>query len=274
LSKQKNTTTARQEALSRLPAHALKTFDEIFAHKIRELVLWLDCETKDRRMAGIFTQLEQDQETFDGAKRLQRRIDSDISVLHDFLEKVEALCRDIWESLRETTTSDFVCGVLHTRICGFIATHEEVIRKQIQIVGPTNGVGNLRPVFRHFDAKYSVLKHQFESKCEAEALTLKYQESKIAEKSAVLNRAHKAAAQLTPREARIWAIIQRGLKSHQYCRELENGGIRPRKSGTWKGCQAGTYLAAYQLGQPWRHRIQDEKTKIKRKALALKLVSE
>ncbi len=70
---------------------------------------------------------------------------------------------------------------------------------------------------------------------------------------------------LTEHEKKIWAVIQRGSKGQAYCRELENAGVKPRRTGSWKGCP-GTYPAAYQEGEPWRHRIQDEKSKTRRKA--------
>ena len=70
---------------------------------------------------------------------------------------------------------------------------------------------------------------------------------------------------LTEHEKNIWKVIQRGSKGLAYCRELENAGVKPRRTGSWKGCP-GTYPAAYQGGEPWRHRIQDEKSKIRRKA--------
>jgi hypothetical protein len=70
---------------------------------------------------------------------------------------------------------------------------------------------------------------------------------------------------LSEREGKIWAVIRQGSKGLQYCRELDRVGVKPRKSGTWKGCP-GTYPAAYQMGDPWRHRIQDEKSKLRRKA--------
>lgn len=72
------------------------------------------------------------------------------------------------------------------------------------------------------------------------------------------------AKEPTEREQRIWAVIQRGSTGCQYCRELGNAGIAPRKSGAWKGCPR-TYISAYQQGEPWCHRIQDEKFKIRRK---------
>jgi hypothetical protein len=81
------------------------------------------------------------------------------------------------------------------------------------------------------------------------------------------------AVELTDREKTIWTVIRQGLKGMRYCRELDDAGIKSRKSGSWKGCP-GTYPAAYQAGAPWRHRIQDEKTKIRRKANPARLAGE
>jgi hypothetical protein len=81
--------------------------------------------------------------------------------------------------------------------------------------------------------------------------------------SAAANRA--VGTELTERERKILVVIRLRSKGMQYCRELENAGIRPRKTGAWKD-SPGTYPTAYQAGEPWRHRIQDEKSKIGRKA--------
>jgi hypothetical protein len=69
---------------------------------------------------------------------------------------------------------------------------------------------------------------------------------------------------LNKREQKIWEVVQRGLKGAQYCRELHNADVRPRKSWTDRDCP-GTYPSAY-LEVRWRQMVQDEKTKISRKA--------
>jgi hypothetical protein len=79
-----------------------------------------------------------------------------------------------------------------------------------------------------------------------------------------------ATIRLTEREENIWTIIQRGPKGRLYCRELDGAGIRIRKVGIWKGAPP-TYTAAYDADKPWRHRIEDEKYKIKQKAKLAKL---
>jgi hypothetical protein len=81
------------------------------------------------------------------------------------------------------------------------------------------------------------------------------------------------SADLTQRERKIWDVISRGPKGLEYCRELHNAGLKPRRSKSWAGCP-GTYPAAYQGGNPWRHRIQDEKSKIRRKAKLAGLAGE
>lgn len=80
-----------------------------------------------------------------------------------------------------------------------------------------------------------------------------------------LRNAHKQRAELTDHELKIWAVIQRKVKGLQYCRELDNAGIAPLRSGVWKDCSR-KYESAYLEGKPWCHRIQDEKSKIQRKA--------
>jgi hypothetical protein len=70
---------------------------------------------------------------------------------------------------------------------------------------------------------------------------------------------------LTDREKTILEVIQRGSKGLAYCRELDTAGIKCRRTKSWEGCPT-TYPAAYQAGSPWRHRIQDEKSKINGKA--------
>lgn len=72
-------------------------------------------------------------------------------------------------------------------------------------------------------------------------------------------------AELTKREKKLWDVIRRGARGLRYCGEVDNEGIRIRTTGSWKGAPS-TYAAAYRVGEPWRHRIQDEKSKITRKA--------
>ena len=75
---------------------------------------------------------------------------------------------------------------------------------------------------------------------------------------------------LTARQEKIWGVIQQNVRGLAYCRELDNAGVRPPRKGVWaKG--PGTYCGAYREGESWPHRIQDEKTKIKKKAERAKL---
>jgi hypothetical protein len=71
-------------------------------------------------------------------------------------------------------------------------------------------------------------------------------------------------AKLSGRDKRILELIQRGARGLQYCRELKGANLRPPRPWIEDGCPS-EYPAAYLEGQPWRHRIQDEKCKVLRK---------
>ena len=85
-------------------------------------------------------------------------------------------------------------------------------------------------------------------------------------------RARQLQIQLTPREKKIFAVIQGGFKALAYCRELHRTGLRPRTTWIDRGCP-GTYPAAYRVPH-WRQRINDEKYKIGQKANRARLASE
>ncbi len=74
---------------------------------------------------------------------------------------------------------------------------------------------------------------------------------------------------LNARENRLWSVIQRGSEGPTYCRELHEAHLSPSKKWIAKGCP-GTYPQAY-LDPYWRQRIQDEKSKVSRRA---KLISQ
>ncbi len=72
------------------------------------------------------------------------------------------------------------------------------------------------------------------------------------------------SVQLTGREQRIWQVIQRGARGRLFCRELDEAKILPKRTGVWSEAPR-KYVAAYDQGALWRHRIQDEKSKIRHK---------
>jgi hypothetical protein len=72
-------------------------------------------------------------------------------------------------------------------------------------------------------------------------------------------------SRLTAREKKIWEVIQRRSRGMQYCRELASAGVKPRRKWIEQEMCPSTYTGAYQ-NPLWRQRINDEKTKIRRKA--------
>ena len=61
------------------------------------------------------------------------------------------------------------------------------------------------------------------------------------------------------RDTVIFAAILAGLKGTRYCSFLTSHGIRPK----WSDSGPATYLKSYQIGDPWRKKVQDEKTRAK-----------
>jgi 7-cyano-7-deazaguanine synthase in queuosine biosynthesis len=62
---------------------------------------------------------------------------------------------------------------------------------------------------------------------------------------------------LVKRDCVVFAAILLGLKGPSYCSFLQSHGIRPK----WPDADTANYLKSYQAGDPWRKKIQDEKTR-------------
>jgi len=61
------------------------------------------------------------------------------------------------------------------------------------------------------------------------------------------------------RDTVIFAAILMSLKGIRYCSFLQDHGIKPR----WADSGPSTYSKGYQIGDPWRKKVQDEKTRAK-----------
>jgi hypothetical protein len=77
-------------------------------------------------------------------------------------------------------------------------------------------------------------------------------------------------AKLTPRESKLFGVIERGASGRKYCRELDLSRLKPRRSWIDKGCP-GRYLKAYE-DPHWKQMIHNEKSYITRKARSSALV--
>jgi hypothetical protein len=80
------------------------------------------------------------------------------------------------------------------------------------------------------------------------------------------SRSNKHSKPLDDREQKIWGVIRRGPRGMAYCRELDAARVSPPRKGIWKGGPR-TYAASYQSrDRRLVHWIQNEKSKIRRKA--------
>jgi hypothetical protein len=74
-------------------------------------------------------------------------------------------------------------------------------------------------------------------------------------------RSNKAKTRRKPtrQETVIFAAILLELRGMKYCSYLHERGIKPR----WPESDSNTFPRAYQAGDPWRKKIQDQKTRLK-----------
>jgi hypothetical protein len=78
-------------------------------------------------------------------------------------------------------------------------------------------------------------------------------------KTESLGRAAKKKRRPGKRDTIIFGALVRELKGKTYCAYLHERGVRPR----WESASASTYPRGYEAGDPWRKKIQDEKTRAK-----------
>ena len=106
-------------------------------------------------------------------------VDSDISVVRDFLEDVHKVCRTVWESDGETVTSEFICKELRPRVFAALSDCGGRIRRSLSA-----GIGNadVPPhLLEHFERKMSDLENDLSNRYEIEAVKLAKRESRGAE---------------------------------------------------------------------------------------------
>jgi hypothetical protein len=67
----------------------------------------------------------------------------------------------------------------------------------------------------------------------------------------------KTKRKLRRRDTIIFAAIVKGKKGAEYCNFLNDHAIKPG----WRDGRPASYPRAYELGEPWRKKVQDEKTR-------------
>jgi hypothetical protein len=72
---------------------------------------------------------------------------------------------------------------------------------------------------------------------------------------------NKKKRKLTKSDTVMFAAIILGLESTNYCAFLDKHGVRPN----WSASGPSTYSKAYRDGEPWRKKIQDQKTRAKQR---------
>jgi hypothetical protein len=226
---------------------------------------------------------------------LIRIVDGQLTVLRNWLKTVDRICREAWQSQGGTITPEFVREILVPEAMDAIGARVGVTSARIDRVaaqiheGPYAGRHHLAmevkrlkaEVANHYEIEVRQLEYrnvlteallQKKEKKSQQGLALTKHKETEATVSVSRARYPEKSIRLTQRELKILAVIERKVRGQQYCRELDNAGIAPPRSGVWKGAWR-KYESAYLEGKPWPHRIQDEKSKIQHKAKLCRLAN-
>ena len=183
-------------------------------------------------------------------------------MLRNWLKTVDRICREVWQSQGERITPEFVREILVPEAMTAIGARIGVTNSRIDRTAAQTHRGR-HTARHHLAMEVNRLQAEVANRYEIEVRELEY---RIVPAPAVdAHREGKQQKPLTRRELKMWAIIQRGTKGLQYCRELDKAGVAPLRRGAWKDCPR-KYESAYLQGKLWCHRIEDEKFKVKRKA--------
>jgi hypothetical protein len=116
-------------------------------------------------------------------------VDAALSVLHEYLEHVDRICREVWEAQGGTVTSQFLRAVVRDyAVFTALAARCGAIRGEIELMARRTGLRQTTPVLRHLEMEKRHLQTNLSNRYEIEAREI---ESKNA------HRVPKAAPQAT-----------------------------------------------------------------------------
>ena len=158
-----------------------RAFDErLYVLKLREPCLRMHRETESRRRRVGFEERKLSQGL--GTGFLGKQVDSDISVVREFLEDVDKVCREVRLSEGEIITSDFIRQELVPRVFKAIGASEGSMRWNIDLLARRTGIGStdVTPALHHLAWEIGHVKSDLANRYEIEASTLAKQESRNA----------------------------------------------------------------------------------------------
>lgn len=152
----------------------MKVFDQrLYELEMREPILRMQREMIERRFHS-----SDDEVLFRGWGASPKDVDCDTSVVCDFLEDVDKVCRKVWESDGETVTSAFIREELRPRVFSALSDSEESMRRTLSADSKNAHVPT--HLLEHFEKKMSDLKSSLSNRYEIEAIKLAKRESRSA----------------------------------------------------------------------------------------------
>ncbi|HXZ10810.1 MAG TPA: hypothetical protein VEG64_00330 [Candidatus Sulfotelmatobacter sp.] len=195
----------------------MKPFDQhLFELEMREPIQRMRREMIERRFQdstfGVFPVGSSVQE-----------VDKDTSVLREFLEEVDKVCRGVWESDGEPNTPEFVREELRPRIFAALSDGEQIIRRQLGAWSLSNSAPP--GVLEYFERKMLDLKDDLSNRYEIEATRLGKQAIKVNKDSRKLPISSKSH---DPEVAKRRAIVRsnRDIDASDLCETLDRSSVR------------------------------------------------
>jgi hypothetical protein len=146
---------------------------QLFALKLREPSHTMQIQVIARRRKAQSEQRKRGQG--DGAGLFLALVQADLEVLRDFLEEVDRICRDVWETQGYAITPEFVRAVLAEEAFNVIEIRTGVIESQIELTARRTHLSNhLFPARSRLTQAKSRLKATIGNRYEIEARGLEH----------------------------------------------------------------------------------------------------
>jgi hypothetical protein len=119
-----------------------------------------------------------------GVARLIEFVNCAFKVLKDHLDKVDWICRDLWQSGGGSVTADFVRGVVRPEVADQIEKHTSELDRKLKAFMHLKRFENRRPILHHFLNATQQMKQRVSQFYDREAERLKCSSAAVAKPSA------------------------------------------------------------------------------------------
>ena len=184
-------------------------------------------------------------------------------------ERLFVGCCELWNQQGLAESENFFQSMWNFCLTPLFKERRRMVISRLKRATPS---GFVKPDFANaverFDRRIAVVRTTL--KLKAEASDSQFDATKFVHPVThviYVRRPDRRSRPISSTEKKKRAIVIEAAKARltgpHYCRELARKGIKTPDTWQREGCPAG-YVEAYRAGEPWKHRIQDEKSRITR----------